>query len=61
MMSCEALSDAHSISKLFLRFSRSTFEEASSELTDVSCPIDPLVILGGLGIATIFLMHCFKI
>lgn len=54
MMSFEALSDTHCISKHFLSFSRPPFEEPSLELIDFGCPIDPLVIVGGLGVAMIF-------
>lgn len=61
MMSFEALSDTHCISKHFLSFSKPPFEESSLELMDLGYPIDPLVIVGGLGVAMILLIHCFKI
>lgn len=60
MMSFEALSDTHCISKHFLSFSRPPFEEPSLELIDFGCPIDPLVIVGGLGVAMIFFNALFQ-
>lgn len=59
-MDFEALSDIPCIFKCFLRFSRSLLEENSSELIGVSCPVDPVVILGILEVVLDFLCTSLK-